>query len=67
MNISIKIEYDNREQYLNTKKLSKFLLKHIKNRGKAEIYVSLEHYSPAAKRYYCEVKTTRVSGKPLID
>ena len=46
MNIAIKIDYDNREQYLDAKKLSKYLSKHIKNRGKSIINVFIENNTP---------------------
>jgi len=51
MNISIKIEYDNMDQYLDIKGLPKYLakhIKHIKNKGKEKtyLYINIENHSP---------------------
>ena len=45
MNINIKIEYDNSDQYLDTRDLPKYLFKRIKNRGneKLNVNLSIEH------------------------
>jgi len=43
MNISIKMEYDNGDQYFDTGGLIKYLAKHIKNNGKKKINVFIEN------------------------
>jgi len=71
MTITIKIEYDNWDQVLDTSGLPKYLVKHIKNAGKERININIEHGArpmasiPAVITKYGESQKN-LKGIPLV-